>query len=324
MIIAINLLLILCLFFLAGAIPRPAVDVLAVFHTPVFFVLLVLLALLCLVWSACYLGRRWTSRTLFFLAVHLGVASLLAGAALGTFRGERTQFAATVGAAPESVLPGPDNRTIPLPFSLAITSFRAEHYPPSYHLYEPAATAGDDYVLLGTYRFDHKGRMVLPDMQELSDDELCDENGVWSSQMILASGQLLHRGSAAPSHFSATAQIIDPARPDEKQEMAFGVNWPLCYGDWRFYLMSYDTQDERYVVLSARRDPGRPLVIAGLWLMIVGCAGLCWQKRPLPPPPPALPAMPPDAEAPMADDDPATPLRPQITPSFGTTEDAAL
>lgn len=316
MIIAINLLLILCLFFLAGAIPRPAVDVLAVFHTPVFFVLLALLGVLCLVWSARYLGRRWSSRTLFFLAAHLGVASLLAGAALGYFRGERTQFAATVGATPESALPGPDDQVIPLPFSLAITSFRAEHYPPSYHLYEPPATADEDYVLLGTYRFDRNGRMLLPDLQELSDDQLCDENGVWQSQMILPSGQLLHRGSAAPSHFSAMAQIIDPARPDEQQEMAFGVNWPLCYGDWRFYLMSYDTQDERYVVLSARRDPGRPLVIAGLWLMIVGCAGLCWQKR--------LPPAPPDAEAPMADDDPATPLRPQLTPSAGIIiEDAA-
>ena len=320
MIIAINLLLILCLFFLAGAIPQPAVDVLGVFHTPVFFVLLVLLALLCLVWSAHYLGRRWSSRTLFFLAAHLGVASLLAGAALGYFRGERTQFAATVGAAPESALPGPDDQVIPLPFSLAIASFRAESYPPSYHLYEPPATPGADYVLLGTYRFDRHGRMVLPGKQQLYYDELCDGEGVWQSQKILDNGQLLHRGSAAPSHFSASAQIIDPARPDEVQELAFGVNWPLCYGDWRFYLMSYDTQDERYVVISARRDPGRPLVIAGLWLMIVGCAGLCWQKRP----PPAPPAPPPDAEAPMADDDPATPLRPQITPSFGTTEDTAL
>lgn len=325
--IAIKLLLILCLFFLAGAIPLPSVDVLGVFHTPVFFVLLALMALLCFVWSARCLRRRWSSRTLFFLAAHLGIVFLLLGAALGYFRGERTQFAAMIGAAPENVLPGPDNRSIALPFSLAITSFRTESYPPSYHLYESPATAGDDYVLLGAYRFDRNGRMVLPGRLVLFDHELCDENGVWQSQKILPDGRLLHRGSAVPSHFSAMAQIIDPTQPDQRQDIAFGVNRPLCHGGWRFYLMSFDAHEERYVVLSARRDPGRSLVIAGLWLIIIGCAGLCWQKRETTvaeAAPATRPVVPPSEEVPVLDDDPATPLRRQITPSPDTSEDAAL
>lgn len=279
MTIAVYLLLLLCVLLLAGAVPTPAVDVLVVFQTPLFLSLLALVGLLCVLAGLGYLRRRWRPRTVFFLAAHLGVVSLLYGAALGYFRGERTQFAAMIGAAPEQALPGPKNQQIPLSFALAVRSFRVESYSPVYHLYEPPAGVTGEHVMLATLRFDRHGKLNLPD-ESIAAAEMQDAEGGWLSQKLLANGQLLHRGSAVPSHFSAKALIVDPDAAVERQEVAFGVNQPLCYGGWRFYLMSYDTREERYVVLSARRDPGRPWVIAGLWLIIVGCAGLCWQKQP--------------------------------------------
>ena len=40
--------------------------------------------------------------------------------------------------------------------------------------------------------------------------------------------------------------------------------------------MSHDTQNNEYIVITARRDPGRGCVIAGIWMIIVGVAVLCW------------------------------------------------
>ena len=56
----------------------------------------------------------------------------------------------------------------------------------------------------------------------------------------------------------------------------FSVNHPLDFHGWRFYLMSHDTQNNEYIVITARRDPGRGCVIAGIWMIIAGVAVLCW------------------------------------------------
>jgi hypothetical protein len=40
--------------------------------------------------------------------------------------------------------------------------------------------------------------------------------------------------------------------------------------------MYYKMNPRPYVVCLLRRDPGRKAVIAGIWLVIVGIAGLCW------------------------------------------------
>ena len=32
----------------------------------------------------------------------------------------------------------------------------------------------------------------------------------------------------------------------------------------------------KYIVITARRDPGRYCVIAGIWMIIAGVAILCW------------------------------------------------
>jgi hypothetical protein len=71
---------------------------------------------------------------------------------------------------------------------------------------------------------------------------------------------------------------------------SFTINHPAVYQGWRFYMMDYDRQQFQWAMITARHDPGRSTVIAGLWLVILGVAGLCfWRRRPGPTEPPSRP-----------------------------------
>ena len=63
----------------------------------------------------------------------------------------------------------------------------------------------------------------------------------------------------------------------ESRTEPLAINHPFTHRGWRFYLMSYDREAQRYVWLSARRDPGRPIVIAGIWGILLGVTWLCWK-----------------------------------------------
>jgi cytochrome c biogenesis protein ResB len=80
-----------------------------------------------------------------------------------------------------------------------------------------------------------------------------------------------------PRHFQASLCISRKDGPDISRELE--VNHPVEYGGWRFFLMSYDTESRRYVVLSARHDPGRPVVFAGMAMLMVGSAIMCFRKK---------------------------------------------
>ncbi len=57
------------------------------------------------------------------------------------------------------------------------------------------------------------------------------------------------------------------------------VNHPVTAGSWRIYLMSYELEPRPFVLVSVRNDPGRGAVIAGIWMVIIGTALLCWRKQ---------------------------------------------
>jgi hypothetical protein len=58
------------------------------------------------------------------------------------------------------------------------------------------------------------------------------------------------------------------------------VNHPVAFGGWRFHLVSCD-ESGTMAYLSARRDPGRGVVIAGIWAAIAGVAAMCWRRSAL-------------------------------------------
>lgn len=74
--------------------------------------------------------------------------------------------------------------------------------------------------------------------------------------------------SSVPRLFLADMAFQIEGEPVREEKLA--VNHPIEIQGWRFYLMSYDSQNRAYVVLTARRDPGRLAVVAGIWMVIVG------------------------------------------------------
>ena len=82
--------------------------------------------------------------------------------------------------------------------------------------------------------------------------------------------------SRTPRKFAAALLFTDNAGTSTWD---LAVNHPATHKGWRFYLASYEEQPRLYVLLTARRDPGRGTVIAGIWLLIVGVALLCLRKH---------------------------------------------
>lgn len=276
---AVYLFSALILFMVAGALPEPGGAQLAVFRTPLFIGLLSVLSV-CLI-GCCRRRIRW--RDTGFILCHVGIVLILLGAGLGYWLGKRTQFAAPI-AVDHSIreLPGPNETGIPLTFGLAVSDFSVDYYSRSYNLYRPPPPghAGDEaagYAFIRTVPVPDEGQMDVGEGILLDVNELRDEEGRFVLQHILPNGDLMQLAVGTPRSFRAVLRFEFDDRPTLTRELS--VNHPVRVAGWHFYLMSYDREAERYVVLSARRDPGRLPVIAGIWAVIAGTAVLCWRQR---------------------------------------------
>ena len=279
------LLTLLALFMIAGVLPARGGGQAVIFASPLFIALLAVLSLLLL---GCALRRRpW--RDLGFVLAHGGLVLILLGAFVGFLLGRKAEFAAPIS--PEHVLhelPGPGEQPIALPFGLSVTEFSVQFYDPGYHLYRPPQGTAD-YVFERTLALQGGERLVIDAGLILPASELRDAQGNWVRQHPLPDGRLLQMADPSPRHYEATLRLSHETRPSRQARLR--VNHPVSEQGWRFYLMSYDRRDRQYVVLSARRDPGRALVIPGLWAVMLGMAWLCWFPTRQEHPPTAVPGV---------------------------------
>jgi len=272
-------IIILCsviLLLLTGVLPvGKGLEATAVYYSPVMILLLGLLSGGCVL---CCFKRR----PLGFILVHLGVVIVLVGAFVGYVTGVKgmLQLQLVRPVAERQVL----NQTgDPVRFGFEVTAkdFEVEFYPPVYHLYRmlppeqvvpgqmPFAkaaeydTAGNDFI-----EIDGIGRLEVSNLWN-------EARGEWTPRRMLDFGAFLHLASQTPSHYGVTLQIVDG---EQHVELPVRINHPAGYKGWRFYLMSYDQVNRSYVVLSARHDPGRGAVIAGIWIVILGTFIFCFRR----------------------------------------------
>ena len=189
---AVGILTTLTLFMAAGALPAKGGGQTVVFRSPVFILLLTLLAL-SLLWCC------WRRPRIGFLLCHAGIVLILAGALLGHLGGVKTQFAAPI-AMEHGIdrLPGPNETAIPLPFALTVTAFDVQFYDPGYHVYLPPAAEGGEYRFERTIAFPRGGTVALPKGEVVRRSALLGEDGAWVRQHLLPSGRLLQMASPAP------------------------------------------------------------------------------------------------------------------------------
>ena len=186
-------------------------------------------------------------------------------------------------------LPGPQqgSRELPLshlalPFSLGVTSFRVDHFDPAYALYLPPSAESGEYTYVDNYTPGDEGLTLAAD-DVVPPARLRTEDGEWVEQVVLADQRMLRRLAAGDKYYEAQVVIRDTVRDGEAVEKRFtmAVNHPVSYRGWRFYLVSYDRQhgQAQYINVTARRDPGRNGVIAGVWMLMAGTFLLCLRRK---------------------------------------------
>ena len=185
--------------------------------------------------------------------------------------------------------PGPQQRSsslafshLALPFSLGVTRFRVDRFDPAYALYLPPTEEVDEYSYVESYTPGRGGVTLGPD-DVVPLTRLRPEGGEWVEQVVLADQRMLSRLPAGDKHYEAQVVIRDEAVEGEavEKEFTLAVNQPVSYRGWRFYLVSYDRQhgEARYINLTARRDPGRNVLIAGIWMLMAGTFLLCLMRK---------------------------------------------
>ena len=272
---AVVVMALVVLFLLAGAIPVHQGAQAAVFTTPVFIVLLVLLGASVI---ACCIRRGFSLRHLGFHMAHAGVVCILAGAAVGFIAGRAADVTVPVVAGHAiSRLLCRDGTAIPLDFSIGATRFVAESYDPDYHLFRPAGGTDDPgFEFAGTVRAGGDGSFAVSPGSRVRAAELRTGSNEWVQQHVLDNGWFLQKAVAIPRHFQATLRFADESSPTREAELS--VNRPVTHHGWRFFLMSYQEEPNLRIVLTARKDPGRRAVIAGIYALMAGTGMLCFSR----------------------------------------------
>lgn len=292
------LLMIAVVLLLAGIVPSAGTTQ-GVFFSPVLWFFLVLLGL----WSVVAAVWFWR-RGFWFLWLHLAVGIGICGVLIGYFFGERkmirvpydiftptylSEFAAT---SPRGQMGQAE--MLKLPFSFCVKRFVVEKFPPNaYTLYQAIYREGGySYEPISQLKpFEMIAEDGTPlgmcvsccEVENMPDDLLTpikvaelrgDNQWVWSFELPLDYGFFLRANQTAIKHYEATLEF-----EGESETQRLRVNHPVSKEGWLLYLMDYDQQRGSYIVLSVRRDPGRWLVIASIWMLIVSSFGLCLKRQ---------------------------------------------
>lgn len=273
--LAVAILVALVAFLLVGAIPVEDGAQIVVFHTPAFIALAAALALSLV---RCAFGRRWRWRRAGFPAVHLGVVAILAGALAGHLAGKRGDMVLPLtDKHVTDRIERPGGPPAALGFGVSAIQFDVAWYDPVYGLYEPAPDGGR-HRLTRSVPVGPDGSLDLGPLGRVAGADLRDKaTGAWAPQYRLAGGAVLALLPRTPRYYAATLRFTAGGGKSELRPLA--VNHPAVFRGWRFYLVDFDKEERRYIVVTARRDPGRPAVIAGIWLVIAGTALLCFLGR---------------------------------------------
>lgn len=280
MVVAVYILSLLVFLMLTGVLPVGGGGQSVVFRSPVMLALMGALGVDLVV---CTVRRRLSWRRAGFYLTHFAVVIILLGAFLGFLVGQETTFRAPIsGQHVVRQLPVHEGHPIELPFGLAVTDFEVTFYDPDYVLYRPLSPDAnpaeeDDYQRVREVRVARKERLRLGEHGVLDVADLKDEQGGWVDRKVLEDGWLLRKTRATPRRFAAEVLIEEEDGTRRTEELA--VNHPIQQRGWRFYLQDYGERFGGFVVLSARRDPGRPLVIPGMYGLILGVAIMCFRGR---------------------------------------------
>jgi len=210
----------------------------------------------------------------------MGMVLIIIGAFIGFTKGQRERFSVPmVKHAALDRFHGEDGKIVEFDFTITASDFVVDFYPPQYALFRAPQAEGADYEYVDKFPIsENNDTLNLKDAGTVPLDELRQGPAAnsWKQIHHLPNGYALKLLQDTPKHFEALLHLAPQEGEDLERKVM--VNHPVTFKGWRFYLSSYDQQMRHYIVLSARRDPGRGTVIAGLWSVIIGVSIICFAK----------------------------------------------
>jgi hypothetical protein len=129
-------------------------------------------------------------------------------------------------------------------------------------------------ILIGagiTYMKEVKFSFMLPVNEEFIVREVPLEGG---EVIDFGFGLALKNFKPVDNQYTAALSFITDN--DSAVERKMATNKPVNFNKWLFYLSSYDPQSFSYIIVTARRDPGRKIAITGMLALFIGVTMTFW------------------------------------------------
>lgn len=247
------------------------------YHSGVFLLLGAATAFSALaVWKRKHFRFHWGS-----VLLHSAIFIIVLGAVIGFFTAQKiTVYVLADPSAPMAdFLPLDEkDQTIPLDFSFNAGALEIDYYKPDYLLYCRQAENPDKMELQKKLSWQND-RLVISENQVLEKSDLLDAHGNFLPHLPLGEDSILMRQKPAVKEYRIPIRYQDNS-DSRIHTTVCKVNSPVSIHSWRFYLISQGSSPHGdYVELLAKRDPGRLVVIAGLWMLLLSPFWILTDKK---------------------------------------------
>ena len=232
-----------------------------------------------------------------FLFSHGGIMLILAGALIGSFKGQTGMIHLNEGMAASSMAVVDKNvytgKTRDLGFTVRLERFEVDYYPDDYKLYAYRLDHKTGrYRVIGSYKLKKGGKHSLPGFDisfriqsvttgdaprvnlEIDSPEGMQQAVVTDqveTTLFLKNGEIaldLHRNEKEAKEYRSFVSIWENNR--ELKHALIQVNGPLKHNGFSLYQANYDPENPTYSGLQVVKDPGLGGVYAGFIMMSAG------------------------------------------------------
>lgn len=259
-------------------------DVFSVWSLPFFsgsfrIILLIIISLLLTISLIdCARKRLDIFKNGAFHLTHLGIIVIIIGSLIYSMYGINADFYMPIGSEPEYAIPKTETDYIKLDFGIKVKDFEVQKFDPDYLLVKPKETPDSEempYERLGNFHAGKDG-LDLGTFGSIPAEKLI-KDGKWLNRIFLDNGLVLVMNPMTDKHYRADLEIYE--KNGNVLQRSLRINHPVGYSGWRFYLISYDDENNKYIQLHARKDPARGLILAGIWMLILGIAWICLIRK---------------------------------------------
>ncbi len=232
------------------------------FSSPAIVVLAFVVTVVTIV---CCVTHKINLKSIPFFVCHLGIVVFAIGALLGVFFCRSAQFNIPIDKARFfSTVEMQNGEPVDFGFEINVSDFTVLKYDPDYALYK-----GDTY--LRTIQRYPDGYYHVNETGSVHENQINGEE-----TYVIDSNYTLKRLEPNDKKYIAYFNTMDP--DEQIHKFVMEVNKPITYNGWKFYLMSYDMENQSYISLNAKNDPGVVIAVYGMWLLIIGTLLMCFRS----------------------------------------------